>query len=173
MTKIDIMQVTQKGNMTNSSSRFSPNERGFSIVELIVVGVVISIMVAVAVPRTVRQLQFYRLDRSTAAVSSKLTEARINAIKRNRTVWLRIDKTARTSQIRTTDSGGATVNVGYADNFPQGTDLDAADSVEVAFDSMGRYASGPQLVTMVETNLGRREDINISPAGKIKIGSMY
>jgi Tfp pilus assembly protein FimT len=158
--------------ISHSRSSTFDDDRGFSMVEITIVCVYMAILVAVAVPNVIRQTQYYRLDKSVSLVSSKLAETRMNAIKRNQTCWLRVDKTARTVQIRTT-SAGATVDIGYPDFIAQGTNLDASDSIEVAFDSLGRYSSGPQTVTILENNLTRRKDIGISPAGKITVSGMY
>jgi type II secretory pathway pseudopilin PulG len=172
VTKSDIMHVTENGKVARSVIA-SNGERGFSIIEIIVVGVVISIMVAIAVPSSIRQLQAYRLQNSAAVLAGKLDEARMNAIKRNRTVWLRIDKTARTEQIRSNTPLNVVFDIGYPEILSQEINLDAADSVEVAFDSLGRYASGPPTVVLIESNLSKRKNVMISPAGKVTVGMTY
>jgi len=172
VTKSDIMHVTGNGKVARSVTA-SNGERGFSIIEIFVVGVVISIMVAIAVPSSIRQLQAYRLQNSAALLAGKLDEARMNAIKRNRTVWLRIDKNARTEQIRSNTPLNVVFDIGYPELLSQEINLDAADSVEVAFDSLGRYASGPPTVVLIESNLSKRKNVMISPAGKVTVGMTY
>jgi len=172
VTRSDIMQVTENGSAEGGVGT-SNGERGFSIIEIIVVLVVIAIMVAIAVPGTIKQLQAYRLQNSAAVLAGKLDEARMNAIKRNRTVWLRIDKTARTEQIRSNTPLGVVYDIGYPELLWQEINLDAPDSVEVAFDSLGRYASGPPTVVLLESNLSKRKNVMISPAGKVTVGMTY
>jgi Tfp pilus assembly protein FimT len=134
---------------------------------------VISILVVAALPRSIRQLQLYRLDTSVSIVGNKLMEARMNAIKRNRTTWLLLDKTAKRSQIKSTNASSQVIDVSFPEQFPQGMILDSSESVEVRFDSMGRLSGGTQTITLKDSNSGKRKDIRITPSGKITVGQMY
>ena len=164
--------MTKNGNLTQNSQIFS-KEKGFSLPELLIVVLIVAILIVIALPQTNRQLQLYRLDTSVSVISDKLMEARMEAIKRNRTTWLRLDKTAKTAQIRTTNSSSATIDVGFPENFAQGMVLDTSDSLEISFDSMGRLTTGTQTIPIRETNSNKRKDITVSPAGKITVGNMY
>jgi prepilin-type N-terminal cleavage/methylation domain-containing protein len=156
------------------SLRLSKGQKGISLIEVIIVLLVMAIMVVIAVPRGVRQLQLYRLDTSVSIVSEKLAEARMTAIKRNRGTWLRIDKTARTAQIRSTNpANGATIDLGYPERFPNGVVLDAADSVDITFDSMGQSVAGTQSFILQEATSTKRKAITVSPTGKITVGAFY
>lgn len=166
------MRVTKFGKSARKT-RPSKKIEGFTTPELVMVCLVIAILVVITLPRAVRALQLYRLDTSVAIISDKLTEARMNAIKRNRSAWLRIDKTAKTSQIKSTNNTGQTIDVNFPERLPQNLSLEAADSVEVSFDSMGRLAGASQTVTIREINSNKRKDITISPSGKISVGQMY
>lgn len=148
-------------------------QKGFSFPELLIVLLVISILVTMALPQSIRQLQLYRLDTSVSAISNKLMEARMNAVKRNRTTWLRLDKAAKTSQIKSTNTAGATINVGFPERFPQGMILDTVDSIEISFDSMGRLSTTAPTITIKEENSNKRKTIAVSLSGKISVGQMY
>ncbi len=164
--------MTKNGNLTQNLQIFS-KEKGFSLPELLIVVLIIAILIVLTLPQSNRQLQLYRLDTGVSVISNKLMETRMEAIKRNRTTWIRLDKTAKTAQIKTTDSAAVTINVNFPEYFPQGMILDASDSLEISFDSMGRLTTGTQTVTIRETNSNKRKDITISPAGKITVGQMY
>ncbi len=151
----------------------SMKQKGFSIPELIIVLLIISILVVMALPQSIRQLQLYRLDTSVSVIGNKLMETRMNAIKRNRTTWLRLDKVAKTTQIRSTNPAGETIDVGFPERFPQGMALDAGNSIEIRFDSMGRLSTTAPTITIKETNSNKRKNITISPGGKISVGQMY
>jgi Tfp pilus assembly protein FimT len=153
--------------------RPSAKESGFSLQEIIIVLLIVLILLVLAIPGTIRTLQLYRLDTSVSVIANKLMETRMNAIKRNRTTWLRLDKTAGTAQIRSTNSAGQTIDVNYSERLPQGTVLDESDSIEISFDSIGRSSTGTQTFTIQENNSSKRKDITISPAGKISVSSMY
>lgn len=148
-------------------------QNGFSLSELLIVVSIIAILVTLTLPNGIRQLQLYRLDTSVSVISNKLMETRMDAIKRNRTSWLRIDKTAKTAQIRTTNSAGATIDVGFPESFPQGLDLDATNSVEISFDSMGRLSPGASSFILREINSNKRKNVSVSASGKTVVGQMY
>ena len=153
--------------------RFIGKQGGFSLPELMVVLLIISILFVIALPQSIRQLQLYRLNTSVSAIGGKLMETRMNAIKRNRTTWLRLDKTAKTAQIKSTNAAAENIDISFPERFPQGMILDAPDSIDISFDSMGRLTGGTQTITIKETNSNKRKNITISPAGKITVGQMY
>lgn len=148
-------------------------EAGFSLPEILIVLLTIAILTTLALPSGLRALQLYRLETSVSVISDKLMETRMSAIKRNRTSSLKIDKTARTAQIHSTNQKGETIDVNFPVAFPQGLQFDAVDSVEISFDSMGRISTGIQTLTFKETNSNKRKNIIVSPAGKISVGQMY
>ncbi len=168
---VEIVMVINKKS-ASLPQKFK-KEGGFSFPELLIVFLSIAILAVLSLPQSNRQLQLYRLDTGVSIISGKLMEARMEAIKRNRTTWLRLDKTAKTAQIKTTNTSAETIDVKSSESFPQGMILDASDSLEISFDSMGRLTTGTQTVTIRETNSGKRKDITISPAGKITVGQMY
>ncbi len=153
--------------------RVAKMEQGFSMPELLIVLLVGAILTVIAVPNGIRQMQLYRLETSVSIVSNKLMEARMNAIKRNRTTSIKIDKTKRTAQIRSTNDMYQPIDVGFPERLSSGLVLDSLNSVEVNFDSMGRFSTGTQTITLKESNSNKRKDITISPSGKVSVGQMY
>ncbi len=64
------------------------NQDGFTLVELMIVTVVIMVLSTIVFPGIAGTLEAYRLETSAFQIEGKLVEARLNAIKRIRDVWL-------------------------------------------------------------------------------------
>lgn len=173
LTKNVIMAITKNVTFVRERPTLSNTEKGFSMLEILIVFLIIAILVVLALPQTIKSLQLYRLETSVNVISDKLWETRITAIKRNRTSWLRLDKTANTAQVRSTNDSGQTIDVGFPTKFSDGLVLDAPDSIEIGFNSMGQSTTGSQTITFKEEKSKKRKDITVSPAGKIIVGQMY
>ncbi len=143
------------------------------MIELLIVSLIAAILAVVAVPNGIRQVQLYRLETSVSLVSNELMKTRMSAIKRNRTVWLRLEKAYRTSQIITTDDANKPIGLGSPVPLGEGLVLDSNSTIEIRFDSTGRLNGGSQSLRIKEASSGKRKNINISPSGKITVSSMY
>jgi len=168
--------------------------RGFSMIEMVVVGAIILIVAAVAVPTVMRSLNTYRLSGAVSDVYNILQRTRYEAIRRNTTI------TCRAQQVGTTwmvwvdmNNNGAqdatepmillpnnaqfvgegTVPPPASMGFPNARTVTAAG---VAFDFRGQVNFGANppavLVTYIgapgQPTLGFRA-LSITPAGKMKI----
>ncbi len=76
---------------------------GFSLIEVIIVLLIISILAIAALPQIQRNLQLYRLESVTGLLSNRLTEARLTAVKHNRAAWLEINSTNNILEVWTTN----------------------------------------------------------------------
>ena len=150
------------------------SQAGFSAPETLVVVLVISILTVIAIPIVSKTMDLRRLDVYVSVVSSKMTEARMHAIKHNRTAWFRVDPVNRTTQIQTTDDVGNTVNLKASELIPLRITMAETAAVEFRFDSMGRLTTGTETVTFQTTASGdtNSKAITASPAGKILVASM-
>jgi len=142
-------------------------ERGFSLVEMVVVVAIMIVLAAIAVPNVQGVLDGYRLQSATSLLASKLGEARINALKRNRETWLRLDLETGRVQVQTTAAGGAIVDVGAPGILPEGVRF-VVPAPLLRFDSVGRPTNPPP--RRIEVEIARtqaRRGVTLSPSGTI------
>ena len=71
------------GNLTRNDAMNKRSEKGFTLLEILVVGIIVSILAAVAVPRMGFRFSKNRLRSSTSSVTSMLYLARMKAVKRS------------------------------------------------------------------------------------------
>lgn len=150
------------------------NEQGFGLIEIIMVILIISILVVIAIPSITGIMKLQRLNTYVAVIAGKAMDARMYAVKHNRTAWLRIDPTNRTTQLQTTNAAGNTISLKSAELLPSELRLTATTPVEFRFDSLGRLPGGNQTATFQTGSSGssKTKSISVSPAGKITVGSM-
>lgn len=159
--------------MSEPGSDERSSQRGFSLTELLIVVAIIFILVATAVAMIAPTMQTRRLDAAAAMIAGKLTEARINAIKRNTQTNLTFDVTNRTVQVQT----AAGVNIGVAEKLPADIGLSVAPvavgAPRITFDSLGRLqTAAPPTVTLQASQAGKRKTVQVSAVGKIAVGAM-
>lgn len=71
------------------------NQKGFSLVEVMVVVGIILLVGGIAVPTIVSALPGYRLHNAARQLFHHLQQARLRAIKMNRIMWVRFDTAGR------------------------------------------------------------------------------
>ena len=84
--------ITSRGNWINSSYRTRTGSKGFTLLELMIVMVIVAIGVALAVPSYQDTLQKRRLTNAAESIASVLAQAQGEAIKRNETVAVSIKR---------------------------------------------------------------------------------
>ncbi len=154
--------------MLRSLVRMRPQRAaGFSLVEMLVAVAILALILAIAVPNVAGVMESNKLQASTAMLASKLAEARINALKRNRPVWLKVDPARGSVRVQTSGSGGTTLDIGAPGLLPTGVAF-VQPAVQVQFDSVGRPSNPPPRTLTVEiVGNGARRSVNVSPAGVI------
>jgi len=70
------------------TNRLSP-QRGFSLIELVVVLGIMMVLSAVSVPGIVRSINIYRMNTTATALQNLVEVARFNAVRRNSSVSIR------------------------------------------------------------------------------------
>lgn len=102
------------------NNRGLTSQNGFSLIELLIVVVIVSIIAALSILALQRTMALSKLDTGVSILSSKISEARSNAIKHNRQARVVITPADR-SVIVTVDPlivGGADDVIGFAQFLP-------------------------------------------------------
>jgi Tfp pilus assembly protein FimT len=164
------MKRTKKTKTSPRIPDHRVRECGASLIDVLITVTIATVVLAVAIPGARSALEMQRLDASASKLASKLMDARMNAVKRNRQAWLLINSSARTLQVQTTDSSGSTINVGGAEPLSSGVSVGSTPS-QVTFTSLGRLAAA-QTMTLTGTATGRTKSVTVSVVGQISVGSM-
>lgn len=151
-----------------ASSTGGNRQRGFSLLEALCVAAFALIISALVAPQIKRTVQLYRLSAATSIVMAKLSDARMNAIKRNRTVFLTINRTARTVQVQFTN-GGTTTNVGGALILPGAVSFAATGPTSITYNSLGQLTTTAQTLTINGEQSGESKTITISATGRVTV----
>lgn len=148
------------------------SEKGFSFPELLVVFLIGAILCVLAIPQLSASLKLNRINTLNAAIASKLAEARIQAIKRNSQVSLKINFQNRKIWI---EAGGT--QIGGSENYPSENTIQFSPGVNttqetITFNSFGNLQTTPTTITVSNTNINRSKTVQVSLSGKITVGGM-
>lgn len=154
---------------------YKPNQRGFTLVELLMTLVIAGVLVSVAVPSFTSVIQNNRAAANANEFLTALAIARSEAVKRGRTVTMTADTATEWADGWTiTISDGTTL---YVNNgFDGGGSLtNAGDAGSIAFTSRG-FLTGGLAVTFTSSiphctdNQGRT--IVIGPSGRASVAAL-
>ena len=127
--------------------------------EVLVSLVIVALIAGFAIPNIERTLGLYHLETSAAMIAGKLSDARINAIKRNRQVWVEITFSDNQARVQTTDPAAPWNNIDVGDPLfltnrvvfggsgGSGGSSGSGDSWRLTFDSVGR-PTAPSTITL-------------------------
>ena len=143
-------------------------QKGFSLIELIIILLVIAILVTLALPSIQGTMRLYRLETSAGFILHRLTEARLVAIKRNRDAWLEIDSTNRILTIKSTNDAGQQIILGHPTHLPGGIRFIGSVPDSVIFTSLGRNRvnGNTQIKLKLEGGSGNKT-INVGATGNV------
>lgn len=136
---------------------------GFSMIELLTALVIVSVVMALAVPAMSRGLSSYRTEAAVEQVRNDLMLARMTAIRSGRSASLRISGSSYTVTVDTGTTPGVIRRVDLA-----GKDLMVtvtAASPTITFDSRGMVRAGSGTVKIARQ--GKTDSLTISPVGRI------
>ncbi len=156
----------QKVTMTKKSK--IDTDQGFSLVELLIVVLIISIMIVASIPAIERNLRLYRLESAIGLVSNRLVDARLFAIKRNRPAWVTVDGNSRNIEIWSTNDAGQTISLAAAVPIPQNVVLKNVQTVTFTYTSLGRNQlnGNTSLALMLSNSTSNCKALTVTIAGK-------
>ena len=142
--------------------------KGFSLIEVLIVLLVISLMVVAAVPQVTHSLRLYRLESSAGLLSNRLTEARLTAIKHNRPAWVEIDSANRRFEVWTTNQNNQPIRTKLAVPIPSDVTIVAGAPTRITFNSLGRNQANTNVVVSLRLNRQNFcKSITVSAVGNI------
>ncbi|MEO6588240.1 MAG: prepilin-type N-terminal cleavage/methylation domain-containing protein [Pyrinomonadaceae bacterium] len=152
-------------------AKIKKNEEGFSLVEVLIVVLIISILAVAAIPQIQRNLQLYRLESISGLLSSRLMEAKLTAVKHNRAAWLEINTTAKTLEVWTTNELNQPIRTKLAVTIPDNVSFDAASPSRITFNSLGRnQANSNSIVKLKLANANFCKMVTVSAVGNLTSG---
>ncbi len=118
--------------LATMTQREHPGRGGFTLIEMLIVVVLLGIMSSIAMPKFWQYRQAWKLESGGQQIIGDLQRARIAAIKRNRTVFLR-------------KTGSSAYEIRYMGNrtLPDGSVFGAGTPDSVAFAPFGPVLTGP------------------------------
>ncbi len=157
-------------NKTKVQKQFKFNYKiqGFSLIELIIVLLVISIIAVAAFPQIQQTLRLYRVESAAGLLSNRLTEARLTAIKHNRPAWLEINTIEKTLEVWTTNQNNEPIRANLAVPISEDVSVISGSPLRVTFNSLGRNQANSNVaikLKLSKTNFCKA--VSVSVAGSI------
>ena len=140
-------------------------ERGFSLVEVMIVVGLVAILAAITVPSVAGALQRYELLTSAQQVVSTIRAARTQAVSRNQVLKVRFNFPAA-GQYQVVDALDATV--GQVQTLAGSGNITFGAFTDVQFTTAGRIAA-PIVVTVTNGTAAQNRTINVSASGQVRL----
>ena len=147
---------------------------GYTVLELMLAVAFAAILAAIAAPSISAARNGYELETAGNIIGALVSEARTNAVKRNRNTWLLVTPGTRTLQAQTTGPGGP-VNVAPQEQLPARVAITVpAAQQQLSFDATGRPIDAGGALTQhviqirhLQTGLVR--NIRVATTGRVLV----
>jgi Tfp pilus assembly protein FimT len=145
--------------------------RGFSLIEVAVILMVITIVLAFVVPQAISWMRMYRLGVGSRDVATALQRARYLATSNNTRAALTIEATQRVRIEQYGQMAGAEAQVLTAIELPNGITIDEQAPRQIAFDGRGVVTPMPSenVTIRVNSSDGYYQVVVVSPTGQVTI----
>ncbi|HKP11296.1 MAG TPA: GspH/FimT family pseudopilin [Blastocatellia bacterium] len=145
--------------------------RGFSLIEVAVILMVIGIILAFIVPQAMSWMRLYRLGVGSRDVATALQRARYLATSNNTRAALTIPEAQRLRIEQYAQMAGAEAQVLTSIEMPNGITIDAQAPRQVAFDGRGVVTPMPNENITIRVNSadGYYQLVVVSPTGQVTL----
>jgi len=154
----------------NTCVRCAGSESGMTLTEVMVVGAIIAIAVALGMPSYRLWTSKYQLKEGVAELQSTISLARMAAMNQNTSVVVTPALVGNQINVAFTNPTGGVVLVPFVKVVNGTTTMTTTPPNTITFNSMGLRVGGPAgaLQTIVFTNSGLAYSIAVNPAGKVR-----
>ena len=145
-------------------------QAGLTLTELLMVMAIVGVLTSIAIPNLLAARQGYQIHTAGQLVTTRLGQARMESLRRNRQIDVVLDAATRSVRIVVVQAG-ADVTVDGPEYLPRGVIFDAAGTpnMRLSFDSLGRPLNPPQTLTLRHTGSNQRRVITIQPTGRLQV----
>ena len=157
------------GTILNSSR--SHNERGFTLIELSIVVLIVAIVAAFVVPQVLVYMRMYRLGVAGRDVATALQRARFLATSNNTRAGIFIPGSQHVDIEQYDPEGKAQPQLKGAVIMPQGVTIASDAPKQIAFDGRGVVTPMPKESPIIRINgaSGYYLFVTISPTGQVTV----
>ncbi|MBZ5520825.1 MAG: GspH/FimT family pseudopilin [Acidobacteriia bacterium] len=155
----------------NRAGERPSNQRGFSLVELLIAILIIGVMVAIATPNVQSSYRIYQLRAAASSVSGIIQVTRYRAISSGYPFALVLDKANSTYQVQSDPAGtGTFANVGAALPLSgSSTPATLNQNTTLQFRPSGRVLATTGTTTLVISYSGQTKTIQVSSYGSVTV----